>query len=128
MGLRFFCVTFLILTSLGCGPSLNDERTVSLSVGEIRTIEFGPFEKDTLVYVTTESPGKPISVYVHLMEHYEDIDRDITFGKSPEDVIVGKVSTESASLQALIPANQEAAVRLYPVGNYAASVELKIHN
>jgi len=129
MPLRFWMAVALVGATLGCGPSLNDERTVALSVGEIRTIEFGPFTKDTLVYVTAESSGTPISVYVHLMEHYEAIDRDITFGKPPQDILAGEAESESVALTVTIPANQVAAVRLQPAGiGNSAKVELKIHN
>lgn len=122
-----FCL-FLFAVAVGCSPSLNDQRSVSLEIGEIKTIAIAPINAAQTVKVTANSPGAPIDVHVYLAEHEDAVEQDITFGKEAADALAVAKQTEQASLTAEIPAGKEAMVRLYPSGGAPASVELHITN
>jgi hypothetical protein len=56
------------------------------------------------------------------------VERKITLGKPPENVLAAAEDSEQIALDALVPANQEAIVRLQPAGRKAANVQLTIRN
>lgn len=119
-------LTLGVLLCCGCGPRVFDEREVSLEIGDIQPIVFGPFNKEQTVTITVSSPGAPISVYVYEREQREFVDYAISYGKEPENTLAGAPSTEDVTLTALIPADKEAEVRLQPTGQKPATVKLKI--
>ncbi len=119
---------FMIIWCCGCGPRILDEREVSLEVGDIVSIPFGPFKKEVTVTVTASSAGAPVSVYVFDSDQQEHIDYAISYGKEPQDTWAGVASTEDVTLTAVIPADTEAVVRLQPAGKETANVKLKISN
>lgn len=128
MQLRSMVALGIILWCSGCGPRLLDEREVSLEVGEIKSIPFGPFKKELTATVSASSPGAPISVYVYDSEQQEHVDYAITYGREPEDTWAGVASTEDVTLTAEVPADKEAVVRLQLIGRVPANVKLKISN
>ena len=117
-GVLLFCV--------GCGPQAIYDKEVSLALGDIQPIVFGPFDKEQSVTVTVSSPGAPISVYVFESEQLEFVDYAVSFGKPPQNVLAGEASTEGTTLTAVVPADKEAIVRLQPTGQQPAKVQLKI--
>ncbi len=116
----------LLLICAGCGPQSIYDKEISLEVGDIQPIVFGPYSKEQTVTVTVISPGVPVSVYVFDSEQMEFVDYAITYGKAPENVLAGEASTESATLTATVPADKEIVVRLQPIGQQPAKVHLKI--
>ena len=128
MQIRSMLALGIILWCCGCGPSLLDEREVSLEFGDIESIVFGPFNKEQTVTVSASSPGAPISVYVFESDQTEFVDYAITYGKEPQKILAGVASTEDVTLTAVVPAGKEAVVRLQPTGRKPANVHLKISN
>lgn len=124
---RYFTLVTTFLLA-GCSPRLADERQVSLEVGEIKTIAVAAIGHPQTIHVSASSPGAPIHVHVYLPEHEEEIERMITFGKTPENVIASGSGAEQIRLDATIPASKEAIVRLAPAGRTAANVQLTITN
>lgn len=118
----------MMIWCCGCGPKVMDEREVSLELGDIESIPFGPFKKELTVTVSASSPGAPISVYVYDSEQQEHVDYAISYGKEPQETWAGVASTEDVTLTAVIPADKEAIVRLQPTGREPATVKLKITN
>jgi hypothetical protein len=116
----------LLLICAGCGPQSIYDKQLSLGVGDIQPIIFGPFNKEQTVTIVVNSPGAPVSVYVFDKEQVEFVDYAITFGKPPENVLAGEASTESATLTATVPADKEIVVRLQPTSHQEAKVQLKI--
>ncbi len=128
MQIRSMLALSIILCCCGCGPGLLDKREVSLELGDIESIVFGPFNKEQTVTVTVSSPGAPVSVYVHDSDQQEHVDYAISYGKEPQDTWAGVASTEDVTLTAVVPAGKEAVVRLQPTGRKPANVHLKISN
>jgi len=129
MGIRLtLALSVMLIFCSGCGPRVMDERDVSLELGDIKPILFGPFKKEVTVTVSAKSPGAPISVYVFDSEQQEHVDYAITHGNEPRETWAGVASTEDAALTAVIPAGKEAVVRLQPTGREPAQVRLKISN
>jgi hypothetical protein len=116
----------VVIWCCGCGPRIVDERDVSLEVGDIKSILFGPFKKELTVTVSASSPGAPISVYVFASDQQEHVDYAITYSKEPQQTWAGVASTEDVTLTAVVPAGQEGVVRLQTVDRKPAQVHLKI--
>ena len=128
MQIRSMLVLIIILWCCGCGPRLLDERDVSLELGDIQPIMFGPFNKEQTVTVSASSPGAPVSVYVFEIDQTELVDYAITYGREPQKILAGTASTEDVTLTAVVPADKEAVVRLQLTGRKPANVHLKISN
>jgi len=125
--------TLLLLGSLslllvGCGPQLRDQRDVTLEIGEILAIPIDPISREQTIKVTASSPGAPLNVHVYLQEHETAIERKITLGKPPENLLANQNEVEQISLEAVVPANKEAIVRLQSASRKTANVHLQITN
>jgi hypothetical protein len=116
----------VLIWCCGCGPRIVDERDVSLEVGDIKSILFGPFKNELTATVSVSSPGAPISAYVFASDQQEHVDYAITYSKEPQNTWAGVASTEDVTLTAVVPAGQEAVVRLQTVDRKAAQVHLNI--
>lgn len=128
MQLRRALLFCLLPICCGCGPTLLDDREVTMQPGEIVPIEIGPFNREKTVTVTASSPGAPISIYVHAKDQSELVDEAVSFQREPEGVFAGVASTESETLTAVVPADTTAVVRLQPVGHVNPTVQLRISN
>jgi hypothetical protein len=126
MQMRNRLIWGLLFVCAGCGPKVIYDKEVPLAAGDIQPIVFGPFDKEQEVTVSVESPGAPVSVYLHEVEQTEYVDYDISFGKTPQNVLAGEASTEGTTLTTTVPAGKEIVVRLQPTGGQPASVKLKI--
>ena len=120
-------VTFIVCLA-GCAPQLADDRNVSLEIGEIKTVAVAPINREQTIRISARSPGAPISIHVYLPEHEEAIERKITLGKPPENLLASAEDVEEVELAAKVPANEEAIVRLQPASRKAANVHLTINN
>ena len=118
----------IMLLLVGCSPRLHDVREVNLEIGDIRTIAVPASNRQQTVRLVASSPGAPISVHVYLPEHEEAIERNITLGKPPENLLASGENSEQVTLQALVPANKEALVRLQPASRKAAKIQLTLKN
>ena len=118
----------ILLLSVGCAPRLHDVREVPLEIGEIRTIAVPAKSQPQTVHLTASSPGAPISVHVYLPEHEEATERSITLGTPIENLLASGENSEQITLQATVPANKEALVRLQPTTRQAAKVHLTLKN
>ena len=117
-----------LVSAAGCQPRLADSRTLTLEVGEISVIVLDPVGKQQKIRVTAKSPGAPVSVYIYLNEHDAEVERKITLDKPTELIIASQVKSEDIALEATIPANQEAAVRVASGSRETATVDLSISN
>ena len=118
-----------LLLFCGCGgPKLSDDREVSLEIGEIKTILLDSVSREQTITVKASSPGAPIDLHVYLPQYEEAIERKITLGKPPENLLASQVNAEEVSVSAVVPARQETVIRLQPAGRTAATVHLKISN
>jgi outer membrane lipopolysaccharide assembly protein LptE/RlpB len=123
--LLLVCMTTLLC---GCGPRLSDQRDLTLEIGQIRAIPIDPISREQKIKVSASSPDAPIDVHVYLQENEAAIVRMITLGKPPENLLASQSEAEQVLLEATVPANKEAIVRLQPSGRKAAQVHLEITN
>ena len=63
-----------------------------------------------------------------MKEHEEAIERKITLDKPPENLLAHADNAEQISLQAVVPAEKEAVVRVQAAGPQSANVHLEITN
>jgi|GEM_PF-3525635 len=122
-----FLVCSAILLS-GCRPQLADQRDLRLAVGEILAIPIDPVDHEQTIQVTASSPGAAIHVHIYLKENEEAIERKITLGKPPEDLLASKSEATEISLSATVPAGKEVVVRLQSANSKTAEVHLEITN
>lgn len=119
---------FGLLVVSGCRARLADQRDVSIAVGEIVTVPIDAVSRDQTIQVVAQSPGKPIHVHVYLQENEEAIERAITLGKEPEKLLANALASEEVTLQAAVPADKVAVVRLQTSGPHSANVHLELSN
>ena len=124
---RIALLACLLLLS-GCGPQLSHSEDCTLAVGEIIAIPFDPIGREQTVYVKASSPDAPIDVHVYLQEHEEAIERKITLGKPPENLLASAKESQEVSLEATVPANQAVVVRLQAASRETAHVHLEVTN
>ena len=124
----FIWLGCLALFICGCGPKLAGQRDLALEVGDIRAIPIDPITREQVIKITASSPDTPINVHVYLQENEEEIERKITFGKPPENLLASETDANEVSLEATVPANKEAVVRLQSAGRETAKVHLEISN
>ena len=118
----------IMLLTVGCSPRLYDVREVTLESGDIQPIVVPAASRQQTVQIIANSPGAPISVHVYLPEHEEAIEKSITLGKPPKNLLASSENSEQIKLQVLVPANKEAVVRLQPATQKAAQVQLTLRN
>lgn len=119
------CITALLA---GCGPVLSDQRDLTIAANEILAIPIDPISQQQTIKVTASSPGSPIDVHIFLQEHEAAIERKITLGKPPENLLASQNDAEQVSLEATVPANKEVIVRLQSASAKTANVHLEISN
>jgi hypothetical protein len=118
----------LSLISTGCGPRLASVHEIALDANDIKSILLDPIGKDQIVNVTAKSEGGPIHVHVYLVKDEQAVDDAITLGQATDKVIASQMDSREIVLEALIPANQEAAVRLQPASREDVKVNLTFTN
>lgn len=118
----------LLCTMTGCGPSLHQHHTVTLEVGEISVFVLDAVGVEQTIRVTAKSPSAPVSVYVYLNENDAEVERKITLGKPSDLILSSAEKSEEIAIEAKIPANQEAAVRIMSASRETANVDLTITN
>ena len=128
MKTRLLSAGLLISILLGCEARLQDQRTIILETGEIQTILISAVDHEQTIKVIASSPDAPINVHIYLQENEQDIERSITLGKQPENVLAQSITVEQVELEAIVPANKEAVVRFYTTERQRANVEVTISN
>ena len=102
-----FCVLLLLAAMppllTGC-QRLNDERTVSVSLGVVNSIEYDPPRYEQKLTIDIHSPGSPVTVYLVRKENMEAAQTRMEQNKALEGPLAGKEKTEEATLEATVPA------------------------
>jgi hypothetical protein len=128
MKTRLLLAGLLITILLGCEARLQDQRTITLEIGEIQTILISAVDHEQTIKVIASSPDVPINVHIYLQENEQDIERSITLGKQPKNVLAQSIAVEHIDLEAIVPANKEAVVRFYTTERQRTNVEVTISN
>jgi hypothetical protein len=106
-------------------PQLNDQRTVSVEVGEIRSVIYDALTGAITIKVEARSPGRPVHVYLVLEKDHKAAVESLGQGKRPDKLLASKEKTEDATLEAKVPAKTAFAVLLLTAGG-KAEVKLKV--
>ena len=128
MQLRFALICLLTMF-FGCGPPrLYDERSLTLEIGEIRTLAIDPQEMEQTIEVVASSADGPFHVHIYHQEHEEQIERSLTFGKPAEHVIASQENTQETTLEAAIRPKKTAIIRFYPAARKQMTVNVTLSN
>jgi hypothetical protein len=118
----------VLLMSTGCGPRLASVQEIALEANDIRSIVLEPISREQIINVLATSDGPPFHVHVYLFQDEQAVDDAISLGKTSDKVIASKSKSNQISLEALIPANQEAAIRLQSASPESVTVSLTVTN
>ncbi|MBI83193.1 MAG: hypothetical protein CMJ81_08360 [Planctomycetaceae bacterium] len=128
MQLRFalICVVTIVL---GCvPPRLSDERSVTLEIGEIRTLAIDPLDVEQTIEVVASSADGPFDVHIYHQEHEAQIERSLTLGKPAKHVIASHENTQETRLEATIQPEKTAIIRFYPRARQQTTVNVSLSN
>jgi hypothetical protein len=119
------CVLGLcLLLGGGCRrQTLDDERTVSLDAGALKSFPVDAPRRDEKVTVTFSSPGVPVSVY---LVDAKAAEQAIDTIRPPANALASAVSTEQGTIEGTVPAKTEFAVVLHNPGTKATQVKMTI--
>lgn len=128
MQLRFslICVVTIVL---GCvPPRLSDERSLTLEIGEIRTLAIDPLDVEQTIEIVASSADGPFDVHIYHQEHEAQIERSLTLGKFAEHVIASHENTQETRLEATIQPKKTAIIRFYPSARKQTTVNVILSN
>jgi hypothetical protein len=127
---RTACVALVILgTVSGCGRTkLNVGSAFELNLGDNKRITVEPIKHEQKIKVTGTATGAPVNVYVYLSKNEAAADKEILAKKFTDVMLQKQEKTDSVNLEATIPANEAAVVRVSSAGAGKANVEIKITN
>ena len=112
----------------GCRPTLSFEKQYSLTPAEIITLPIDPIGvEQTIEVVATSADDARFAVHVYLAKDEEAAEREISTGAENDFSLAKSTDTNNAKLSAIIPANEEAGVRISAEGN-AVTVNVAINN
>jgi hypothetical protein len=113
-----------LLLGGGCRRQvLNDERTVLVQPGQLKSFPVDAPAWDEKVTVTVSSPGVPVGVYMVPGKVAEDA---IDSAKPPATSLAFQEKAEQATIEATVPAKTAFAVVLHNAGANPAQVKMTI--
>ena len=118
----------ILLMSTGCGPRLAFFQEITLGSNDIQSVVLDPISREQVVTITANSNGPPFHIHVYLLQDEQAVDDAMALGTISDKVISGESNTNEVTLEALIPANEEAAIRLQPAGRDGVTVNLTVTN
>jgi hypothetical protein len=98
-----------LVVLVGCGKKLNMEQTFDLPI-EGKQFVLEPVSSEQKIKVTAKADAA-VSVYIYLEKHKEAAEQQILTRKFA-NILQRQEKTDNASLEATIPANEAAVVRV----------------
>ena len=131
--IHLFCFSLFIailVCNTGCESRLAGPQKLEfdLDPDDIRTILIDPSSSEHVVSLVASSDGPPIKIFVYLSEDDEAVYHAIMFGKTTDKIIASQSDSAKISLNAKIPADKEASIRLQTASPLNAKVTLTITN
>jgi hypothetical protein len=119
----------LTVAAAGCQRTvLNQEKTLEVGPADFKWLVIEPAPKDQKIKVEVTASPAPISVFVYLEKDKVAAKRDIDAGKnSPANVLAKMEKTDRATLEVMIPADNEAVVAVTRASKQT-SVTIKLTN
>jgi len=109
----------------GCQAALKDERQVEVKAGDLKSVLYEVQKRAKKVRVEVRSSGVPVDAYLVLEKDREALLQELDKSGKPSGVLAQQLKTESATLQATIPAQQAFALVLTSRGGKDATVTVK---
>jgi hypothetical protein len=126
--MRNAALLVLLMLVLGCGPTLNEEKTVKVSPLANERMIIDAISRAQTVKVDAKSENGEFNVFVFLEKDQDEVDKAIDTGKVSAKVLKHKLKCTDAAFEAEVPAKSAAVVMLTSVGVQKADVKVKITN
>jgi len=121
-------VAFLLMATVaGCKTKL-DMNSLFDVPGEGRAFKVDAIKSDQTIKVSGTATGAPVNVFIYLNKNEAAADKEIMAMKYTPIILNHQDKTESFDLEAFIPANETAVVRINRATSKSAKVNLKINN
>ena len=117
----------ILVSSSGCAPQLSVSNTIDIERGEVRTILVDSISQEQTIKVEASSPVA-FDIHIHLAGDEDEVDRAILALKESPKILAAQTGATSATLEAQVPADKEAAVRFQCSGAESCSVKYSISN
>ena len=116
----------LVVVLAGCHfKKVEDEKTVSIDVGEVKKLIVDPQTSDLKLTVTGQSADAPVSACVVLQEDEEAAMLPLSQGKPPPKALASALASKDFTLEATLPSGKTGTVMLAS-GDKKAEVKVKI--
>jgi len=99
-------VALIVAVAAGCQSRLKDERTPALESGTDKTITLDTPRYDQTITVTV-SADVPTDVYLYLEKDQGEAERAIALGAKSDKLLASQGQTQSATLEAKVPAKEK---------------------
>ena len=116
----------LLVFVVGCRTKLNDESSMTLNPGDIKSREIDAISGEQKVNISAKADSGEFDIYFFLAKDQTEVEKNPA--KAGAKILDKKLKTGEATLSATVPANEKATVMLMPAGNKKAEVKLKIAN
>ena len=120
--------TVFTILLLGCGTGLSTQHEITLTSNDIKSVIVDAVGFDQTIKVTVSSAGSPVDAHIHVAGDEDAVDSALALKKDSDKILAAQLGTNSATLEALIPAGKEAVVRLQGAGLESSTVTLVITN
>ena len=124
-GLAFVALALMLA---GCRTVLNYETSYKLDPGDERDSKVDAIGKDQKIKVEVSATGGSVDVYVYLEKDKDAVQPAIRFKKASDAILAKAHDTQSATLEATIPAGNAAVVLVRNSSKTAAEVKVKLTN
>lgn len=102
--LYLLCLLVAAMGLSGCQAALNDSRTVRIESTGIHSVLYDPQQRAKMVRIEVKSSGGPIDAYLVLEKDRAGLEKQLSDLAKPSGQLAEAIKTESALLQANIPA------------------------
>lgn len=116
----------MVMAASGCKAKLDMESAFDVPP-EGRIFKVDPIKKEQTIKVTGTATGAPANVFIYLDKNEAAAEKEIMSLKYTPIILAKQEKTEAINVEATIPANETAVVRVTRVMK-AAQVKLKITN
>ena len=118
----------LLLLTLGCQPTLNQEMTKQLDMNESATYDIPAISKEQTINVSVTAVSGKVNIHVFLRKDGTAVENAINQKKPLDKVLDHKLAVPEANLKVTIPANEAAQVRVEAAEGKKAEFKMKLTN
>lgn len=124
---RCFLLLILPVASIGCGGNpVRMDKEFDLPI-EGKTFEVDPVNREQKLVVTATTEGGPIHLFVFLRRDLAAVEKQLLTNRTT-DVLAHQLKAMQVKVEATIPPNETAMVRVDRATAKGAKVRLKIEN